>query len=1208
MPPGTGDGGVDCAEHAECDDGLFCNGPERCVEGLCAPGAPPCPEGTRCDEEPESCIDLCTGTADADGDGHDSIACGGADCDDADPNRFPGNAELCDPDGHDEDCNPATFGARDRDADGYPDAACCNGERCGTDCDDTDPGTHPAVPEVCGDGRDNDCDGATDEGGLLYLDLDNDGRGDPNESMEGACQAGYVSNADDCDDTRSETYGGAVPARERCDGRDNDCSLPGDMAGGLDPSEDADGDGHASPTAACLGRGEPAALGFEFLKDDCDDDDPNTYAGAPEICDDGIDQDCNRVIDDREQIICPDTDGDGHGDPRFVETIAECARPDGFVTVCDDCDDDAADTHPGHREWCDRIDNDCSQRTSRIAFDEDADGDGHAATGAACAQRGEAGVPDDAFVRDDCDDTDVRAYLGAPELCDGIDRDCSTGGGATTDEDADGDGFAPADVCEGGWPNGDCDDDDPLVRPGAPERCNGVDDDCQPATREVGLRCPDGAYCHPDATCGRGPVPVGLTSGSQHTCTWMANGNAYCWGNNIRGELGLGRTSAWSTPAQVILAEPIVHMVAGGTGTCAQLADGTLRCFGGNADGQLGLGTISPDESLAMPTVLPPVDNFALGISHGCAVVDNAVRCWGSNRQRQLGDGTRVSSVLPVSPLLSGEFTQVAAGALRAAALSAEGRIWAWGDTEDPVEVAGSVLATDVVVGFWHACVTDAGGQLHCWGDHTFGQLGLGPDASDEVASPTAVPGIDGVEAMALGAFHSCVSADGALACFGNNGGGQLGVGDTPPMASDPTAVPGLGYVSAVSAGDGHTCALDEVGVWCWGSNVRRQLGDGTTVDRRSVPGLVPALSVKATSVSAGRTHACARMSDGTARCWGTNDRGQLGDGTTESDRRPVVVVRNAGGAPLTGVVEIRANFASTCARLEDGSVHCWGSNTSGQLGDGSSADRPIPGPVDFSAFVATPVELSSGGATACVRLDDGTVACWGTNSHGTIGDGTRTQRNRPRATNPLTAPALAIDTGGLHSCAVLTDGTANCWGANHEGQTGDGTTTARRLSPVVVQMLTGATAIGTGARSTCALHGGLVSCWGAGALGRLGHGSTDSSLDPVGVVLSDDTRLASVDELAVGYHFACARTDTGAVYCWGDGLDGEIGDGASVARFHATPVPGLNGVISLSAGVGFACAVQDDGFVFCWGANDFGQLGDGTEVGRNTPSVVWDL
>ncbi len=217
----VGDLGLTCATDVDCDDGVYCNGIETCADdGACVAGSEPCDVG-RCDEATESCTGPCV---DADGDGAADVACGGADCDDADPDRYPGNTEVCDAEDRDEDCDPTTFGFRDQDMDGVPDGTCCNGDVCGRDCDDTDPAVGMVALETC-DGRDNDCDGSIDEelGGdelcngadedcdgrvdeglaitTYHRDLDGDGYGDPAMSMDG-CEPpdGWVANAEDCDD------------------------------------------------------------------------------------------------------------------------------------------------------------------------------------------------------------------------------------------------------------------------------------------------------------------------------------------------------------------------------------------------------------------------------------------------------------------------------------------------------------------------------------------------------------------------------------------------------------------------------------------------------------------------------------------------------------------------------------------------------------------------------------------------------------------------------------------------------------------------------------------------------------------------------------------------------------------------------------------------------------------------------------------------
>ena len=223
-------GGVDaplvCRSDEACDDGVFCNGAERCDPSEpassalgCVAGAAPC-SASECDEVARSC----SSCPDADGDGATDIACGGDDCDDSDPTRAPGLAEVCDAIGFDEDCDDTTFGDLDNDRDGHVSAMCCNGDRCGDDCDDANPGVHPTEAESC-DGTDNDCDGAVDEGVVptWYVDRDNDGFGDDSEPGMTQCvrPSGRVDQPGDCDDGDRDLFPGAP---ELCDDLRNDCT------------------------------------------------------------------------------------------------------------------------------------------------------------------------------------------------------------------------------------------------------------------------------------------------------------------------------------------------------------------------------------------------------------------------------------------------------------------------------------------------------------------------------------------------------------------------------------------------------------------------------------------------------------------------------------------------------------------------------------------------------------------------------------------------------------------------------------------------------------------------------------------------------------------------------------------------------------------------------------------------------------------------
>ena len=284
--------------------------------------------------------------------------------------------------------------------------------------------------------------------------------------------------------------------------------------------------------------------------------------------------------------------------------------------------------------------------------------------------------------------------------------------------------------------------------------------------------------------------------------------------------------------------------------------------------------------------------------------------------------------------------------------------------------------------------------------------------------------------------------------CWGRNSVGQLGDG-TATFPYKPVHVSGLARgVAAISAGGSHTCALMLTGgVKCWGRNSFGQLGDGTTTDRTTpvdVAGL-PA-GVKAIAAGVGRT--CALTSVGGVKCWGDNQYGQLGDGTTEERHAPVDV------AGLThGVKAIEVGDGHTCALTNAGGVKCWGYNPDGQLGDGTKADRHAP--VDVLGLTAGVSAVVAGGGHTCARTNAGGVLCWGRGDAGQLGNGRHRCRAACRSSRPVRVSGLArgvaaIAVGGLHSCALAKAGSIRCWGYNLWGELGDGKVTTR-YTPVAV-------------------------------------------------------------------------------------------------------------------------------------------------------------
>lgn len=337
---------------------------------------------------------------------------------------------------------------------------------------------------------------------------------------------------------------------------------------------------------------------------------------------------------------------------------------------------------------------------------------------------------------------------------------------------------------------------------------------------------------------------------------------------------------------------------------------------------------------------------------------------------------------------------------------------------------------------------------------------------------------------------------------------------------------------SAVAAGDAHSCATYSGAVKCWGKNQYGQLGTGSTTGTIA-PAVVPALSSGVTAIALGGFHSCA-IRGGSAKCWGYNFNGQLGDGT-DVNRTAPVGVSGLG----TGIKAITAGYLHSCAILSDDVLNCWGSNTFGQLGKGDQgADKGSYTPVAISAFGAGVKAVAAGDWHTCAIDAADDAWCWGRNDDGQLGDGTKLTRNLPVK---VLSGVAAITTGAYHSCAILLDGGVKCWGFNNDGQMGDASNT-ERTTPVDVSGLgSGVTSISAGAFHTCAIQSNAARCWGRNDRGQLGDGSKTARNTPVAVTgLTED-----VSEIAAGGHHSCA-IQLGVTRCWGENTGGQLGIGST--------------------------------------------------------------
>ncbi len=343
--------------------------------------------------------------------------------------------------------------------------------------------------------------------------------------------------------------------------------------------------------------------------------------------------------------------------------------------------------------------------------------------------------------------------------------------------------------------------------------------------------------------------------------------------------------------------------------------------------------------------------------------------------------------------------------------------------------------------------------------------------------------------ALSAGDIHNCGITTASLAyCWGNGSYGQLGDGSTSTTnRRKPVAVlGGLRFVTLSATGQ-RTCGITSSGVaFCWGDNTNGALGDGT-VRNRTTPVAV-AGGLRFTSI----TPACATTADGVAYCWGFNNNGAVGDGTTIDRMAPTKVIGGLRFVAITGV------GGHNCGLTAAGAAYCWGANFLGQLGDGSSVlyraePVAVAGGISFGA-------ISGGVSHTCALSQSGTAYCWGWNSRGTVGDGTRTLRRTPVAVSGGIRFSM-ISVGVYHACGVSVTGDAYCWGANSDGELGDGTI-IDRASPVPVLGGLRFATVNSATQHTCGMTtSNAIYCWGNNTFGQLGDGTETSRSLPMPVV-----------------------------------------------------------------------------------------------------------
>ncbi|HEX4490795.1 MAG TPA: hypothetical protein VH914_06280 [Acidimicrobiia bacterium] len=638
-----------------------------------------------------------------------------------------------------------------------------------------------------------------------------------------------------------------------------------------------------------------------------------------------------------------------------------------------------------------------------------------------------------------------------------------------------------------------------------------------------------------------------VSAGAYDTCAVTTAGAVKCWGFNDDHELGDGSTASSAVPVDVVGASSGVRSVAtGGVFSCALTTSGAVECWGDNVG----------STATAIPALGTGVQALAAGDTSMCALTSaGAVMCWGFNDYGQLGDGTTTDDWTPatVSGLASG-VVMIGAGSDHVCVVTAADAVQCWGrnnngqlgdgtETErhTPVTI-DEVDATDIAWiggGNGETCVLTHGGGVECWGADL--GLQLGGASTDRSTQPMPVVGLGaGVASLAIGGDHACaLTSDDALQCWGFNEYGQLGDGGswTEPLAKD---VVGLGSgVTATGAGYHHTCAVVSGALECWGQNNRGQLGDGTTIER-DVPVDVVALEAGVSAVTGGDVHTCALTNAGAVDCWGSDSNGRLGDGGTTQSSVPLPV-----SGLGSGVEQISAGVAHTCALTVAGAVECWGSNHDGQLGDGTNVDRHAP--VAVSGLSSGVEQIAAGGNFTCALTNHGAVKCWG---FPYLGDGTTAGSNSPVQVSGLTSGVTAIAAGGYYGCAVTTGGALKCWGDDI------GTGGTNLVPTTVPGASSGVASIDAAASSACLRTvGGAAKCWGDDDFGTLGNGTSGGDYASPVDVIGLSTHVTAV--ATEGDH-ACAITTDHALHCWGNNSNGQVGIGPAGESLVPVGVVGL--------------------------------------------------
>lgn len=666
------------------------------------------------------------------------------------------------------------------------------------------------------------------------------------------------------------------------------------------------------------------------------------------------------------------------------------------------------------------------------------------------------------------------------------------------------------------------------------------------------------------------PIPVYNTGvpwlnfsvGQLHAGGIDINDNLWVWGFNDKGQVGDGTTATKSLPVSIAGGGAWQQYSASRDVSIGLKTDGTAWTWGYNIEGALGNGTAGITSGKSSPVSVLGGHTFQFvncGYRHaGGITTGGRLYLWGSNDYGELGQLTSGGSILsPVSCTNFDTWTSIALGRHQSAGLAGSGTLWTWGN-------------------------------------NNVGQLGDGTTSLR--SSPVSISdGWSQISASFNSDNMAGIKTDGSLWTWGNNDSGQLGTNDLSSRIT-PTQIASGNTWLQVSCGDFRTHALrSDRTLWGCGYNNNGQIGDGTTTGKSSLV-QVSGRFKNVQSLATAHDFAAAIKTDGTLWTWGSNNVGQLATNNTTSRSSPGTTI--GAGTTWSTLGFIGGGTTTNCAAIKsDGTLWTWGSNDYGQLADGTTFNRSSPVSVSGTTWSSVYV-----GKTNMLGIKtDGTLWSWGAGNNGAIGDGTTNDRTSPVqvAGGGTTWTTAAC---GYRSSLAIKGGVLWAWGYNIQGQLGTGNTSSYSSPVSIAGGASDWSQVSCGYRHTAAVKtDGTLWTWGANSFGQLGDNSGNSRSSP-DTTIGGGTNWSFV---ACGYRNTAAIKTDGTLWTWGTDSYGQLGDDSLTGRSSpvTTAIGGTNWN-RVYVGSQHMVAVKTDGVLWVWGRNNSGQLAINSTSSARSPVV----